>query len=453
MYVNLYVIISNLHKVMKHNVKIAPERRKDKAGNLIEKNVPLFADIRFLGTRVFYFTGYRIDADKFNNELQQAKKNSSGHEGKRTVQYNAINDRLKMIKAALELFFQGNDSATKQQVIDLLDDVCKKGDTPELESDETEFFPMFNKYHDVCKLSIVRKKKINSTINHWLRYEAARGLKITFESVTIDMLRDFERYLQNESARPKARNSKELVYSPKGINTIHSLMAVTRAFWNFARKELRQKGIEIHYPFGSDGYQVPGEVYGNPIYITSDERDILFRAELPSERLQRVRDIFVLQCLIGARVGDLCKLTKANVQSNAITYIPRKTKDGKPVNVTVPLHPKAVEILSRYNLPDGRLLPFITDQRYNDYLKELFRAVGINRIVTRLNPTSGEPEQVKICDIVSSHMARRAFIGNLYGKVDNGIISSMSGHVAGSKAFTRYYDVSKELQQNAINLL
>ena len=44
-------------------------------------------------------------------------------------------------------------------------------------------------------------------------------------------------------------------------------------------------------------------------------------------------------------------------------------------------------------------------------------------------------------------------MGNLYGKVDNGIISSMSGHVAGSKAFTRYYDVSKELQQDAINLL
>jgi hypothetical protein len=50
-------------------------------------------------------------------------------------------------------------------------------------------------------------------------------------------------------------------------------------------------------------------------------------------------------------------------------------------------------------------------------------------------------------------MARRAFIGNLYGKVDSGIISSMSGHIQGSKAFTRYYDVSTELQQQAINLI
>jgi integrase len=113
----------------------------------------------------------------------------------------------------------------------------------------------------------------------------------------------------------------------------------------------------------------------------------------------------------------------------------------------------ALEILSRYDYPDGRLLPFITDQRYNTYLKELFRKVEINRIVTRLNPTTGEPEQVKLSDIASSHMARRAFIGNLYGKVDSGIISSMSGHIQGSKAFTRYYNISQELQVKAINLI
>lgn len=438
---------------MKHSVKIAPEMRKDKAGNLIETNVPLFADIRFTGIRIFYFTGYRLDADKFNTEDQKAKKNSTGYEGKRPVQYNIINDRLKAIKAALELFFQGADTATKPQVIALLDDVCKKGVPTEQTADLSGFFPMFTYYHDVCKLSVGRTKRIITTMNHWQGYEAKRGVNLTFDSITVEVLRDFEKYLRTESTKPKAKNSTKKVLSPKGKNTIHNLIGLTRTFWNFARKEMKMQGINLHYPFGSEGYQVPGEIYGSPIYITSDERNILFRAELSSERLERVRDIFVLQCLIGARVGDLSKLTKANVQNNAITYIPRKTKEGKPVNVTVPLHPKAVEILSRYNLPDGRLLPFITDQRYNDYLKELFRDVGINRIVTRLNPTTGEPEQVKICDIVSSHMARRAFVGNLYGKVDNGIISSMSGHVAGSKAFTRYYDVSKQLQQDAISKL
>ena len=161
----------------------------------------------------------------------------------------------------------------------------------------------------------------------------------------------------------------------------------------------------------------------------------------------------IFQCLVGARVGDLCKLTKSNIDNGTLSYIPRKTKDDKPVVVTVPLSTKALEILKRYELPDGRLLPFISDQKYNKYLKDLFEEAKITRVITRLNPTTRKEEQVRICDIASSHMARRAFIGNLYGKVDSGIISSMSGHIQGSKAFTRYYDVSKELQQQAINLI
>ncbi|MFZ4414889.1 MAG: hypothetical protein ACOYOV_17515, partial [Bacteroidales bacterium] len=96
---------------------------------------------------------------------------------------------------------------------------------------------------------------------------------------------------------------------------------------------------------------------------------------------------------------------------------------------------------------------FITDQRYNEYLKELFEKVELTRTVTRQHPTTREPEQVRLCDIASSHMARRSFVGNMFGKIDSAIIASMSGHVANSKAFTRYYDVSKELQQQAINLI
>jgi integrase len=230
-----------------------------------------------------------------------------------------------------------------------------------------------------------------------------------------------------------------------------NILKITRTFWRYARNVLKDKGIQLHYPF--EDYKIKPEEYGEPIYINIDERNILFSAFLHSERLQRVRDMFVFQCLVGARVGDLCKLTKDNLYNNVLTYIPRKTKDGKPVPVRIPLHPMAIEILSRYDMPDGSLLPYITDQRYNEYLKELFEAVGLTRNVTRLNSKTRMPEVVRLCDIASSHMARRAFVGNLYGKVDNGIIGSMSGHIAGSKAFARYYKVSEDLQIDAINKL
>jgi integrase len=450
---------------MKYSVKIGPEKRKDKNGILISKNVPLFADIKFSGTRVFYFTGYRIDVgwdDKGKNSKdsywdstnEKVRKNRIGHEGKQEVKDNIINDRLDAIKAELTLFFREKTSTTKPEIISLLDNTCKKAVKTIEPSDKSEFFTMFDKYATISKFSAERKRLVKSIKNQWERFEAKRGITITFETVTLDLLRDFENYLANESTKSKANNKpEEQIKSPKGRNTIHKIMALNRAFWKFAKIEFKQQGKNIHSPFGEDGYMVPEESYGDPIYITKEERNILYNAKLDSERLQRVRDIFVFQCLIGARVGDLCQLTKANVQDGILTYIARKTKDKKPVAVNVPLSKNALEILSRYDLPDGRLLPFITDQRYNTYLKDLFRKVEINRTVTRLNPTTSEPEQVKICDIISSHMARRAFIGNLYGKVDSGIIGSMSGHIKGSKAFTRYYGVSAELQKQAIDLI
>ena len=79
---------------------------------------------------------------------------------------------------------------------------------------------------------------------------------------------------------------------------------------------------------------------------------------------------------------------------------------------------------------------------------------GIDRLVTILNPTTGEEEPVPINRVASSHLARRAFIGNLYKKVkDPNLVGSLSGHVEGSKAFARYRDIDDEMKKETVNLL
>jgi integrase len=155
---------------------------------------------------------------------------------------------------------------------------------------------------------------------------------------------------------------------------------------------------------------------------------------------------------VGARVGDLFNFTKSNVNNGTLTYIARKTKDKKPVTISIPLTEVAKAIINKYDLPDGRLLLFRSSIKYNEYLKDLFEKVELTRIVTRLNPTTREPENVRICDIASSHMARRTFIGNKYGKISDGVITSMTGHVSDSRSLVRYYDVSEELKRKALGI-
>ena len=56
--------------------------------------------------------------------------------------------------------------------------------------------------------------------------------------------------------------------------------------------------------------------------------------------------------------------------------------------------------------------------------------------------------------IASSHMARRTFIGNIYKKVkDPNMVSALSGHKEGSKAFARYRTIDDEMKKEMIGFL
>ena len=84
----------------------------------------------------------------------------------------------------------------------------------------------------------------------------------------------------------------------------------------------------------------------------------------------------------------------------------------------------------------------------------MLEIVGLDRMVTILNPKTRTEEKYKLYEIVSSHMARRSFIGNLYKQVqDPNLIGSMSGHVEGSRAFARYRQIDDDIKKNIISLL
>jgi len=100
------------------------------------------------------------------------------------------------------------------------------------------------------------------------------------------------------------------------------------------------------------------------------------------------------------------------------------------------------------------LLPFISQQKYNDAIKKVFELAEVTRIVTVINPTFREEEKKPINEVASSHLARRTFVGNLYKKVkDPNLVGSLSGHKEGSKAFTRYRDIDEEMKKELVNLL
>ena len=280
-----------------------------------------------------------------------------------------------------------------------------------------------------------------------------------------EMLSDIESYLRNEhalleeypsvfraipaSVDVKRRSPKP---QPRGNNTICAFFNKLRAFFNW----LNEKKITANNPFA--GYEgIVTEKYGTPFYISLEERNQIADFDLSKyPKLAIQRDIFVFQCCIGCRVSDLMKLTQNNIINGVVEYIPKKTRNERQDVVRVPLNARALALVEKYKGADrkGMLFPFISPQKYNDDIKEIFTLCGVTRLVTITDSVTGEEVQRPINEVASSHMARRTFVGNLYKQVkDPNLIASMSGHVEGSRAFNRYREIDDELKKEVVSLI
>ena len=202
-----------------------------------------------------------------------------------------------------------------------------------------------------------------------------------------------------------------------------------------------------------DDFEMPAERYGTPYYLTQEEREQLANADLP-KYIAIQRDIFIFQCLVGCRVSDLLQLTKNNINNGFLEYIADKTLKN-PKLIKVPLNEKAIALIQKYDSKiTNKLFPFISTQKYNDAIKQAAKIAGLNRIIQKYNSRTNTKEFAPLYEIISSHCARRTFIGILYKKTkDVNVIASMSGHVENSRAFSRYRAIDDDDKKELIDLL
>ena len=89
---------------------------------------------------------------------------------------------------------------------------------------------------------------------------------------------------------------------------------------------------------------MPSERYGSPTYITLDDVQKIYTVDISDFPLLAIqRDIFVFQCNVGCRIGDLLRLKKRNVINGAVEYIPAKTIKENVRTVVVQLNTIAQE--------------------------------------------------------------------------------------------------------------
>ena len=351
-------------------------------------------------------------------------------------------------------------------------------------------YDLAEEYLEKKRFSYDHAKAFRVLVRDLARYEAFKNKVLrekfawNIDKITKKDIEDFENYLRNEktlSEKYPKQFESILEQYPVEINVVHTFTKLQNRGENTIVKLKKKFKAFMQWLYETertsnrpfDGIKIGTEKYGVPFYLTKEERNLLADADIPAlweglddeekklcskfplKTLEVQRDIFVFQCLVGCRVGDLCTLTSKNITDGILEYVPSKTSDeDAPVKPRIPLNPCALKLVAKYNGvdKDGRLFPFISPQKYNDAIKAILMICGITRIVPVRNSTTGETEMKRICDVASSHMARRTFVGAAYKAVrDPNIIGKMSGHVEGSRAFNRYRQIDDDILKQTIS--
>lgn len=401
-------------------------------------------------------------------------------------------DELK--KTIIETYESNRDENVTSEWLQL---VCDKFVNPDKfivrAKEQKSFYVLAEEYIAKRKISYAHAKVFRVLMREVARFEGYLRAKepgyqnfvFDINTVTRKDIENFIEYLRHEyslsqenpdlykqllTEYPASVTKGNCKLEDRGENTVIKAAKRLKSLFLWFYEEEYTK----NRPF--DGINIGTEKVGTPYYITIDERNTIAETDLAAaydamseedrKGISKIhlpeygvqRDIFIFQCFIGCRVGDLLNLTPGNIVDGILTYTPHKTKDNgdQAVQARVPLHPKAMELVKKYEgvSKQGMLFPFISAQKYNDSIKKVFKMAGITRNVIIRNARTGENELVPIDTVASSHLARRTFIGNAYFKVsDPNLIGKMSGHVDGSRAFKRYRNIEDETLKSVINLI
>jgi site-specific recombinase XerD len=148
------------------------------------------------------------------------------------------------------------------------------------------------------------------------------------------------------------------------------------------------------------------------VFLSQDELNKIENISLSNSRLDRVRDIFLFSCYTGYAPVDACKLTNDNIIKDGYGNLWIKTERTKTnIKANVPILPSCQNIIDKYQGNQLTLLPKLSNQKMNAYLKEIADLCGIKKYLTYY---------------VSRHtFASTVTLGNGI-KIEN--VSSMMGH-------------------------
>ncbi len=257
-------------------------------------------------------------------------------------------------------------------------------------------------------------KKYRVIKNKLKRFEGYRKKQILIADINEDFKDEFEKYYVDQK------------YSR---NTIHREFVFVKTFCFHAR----YLGLKTHHHL--DSLKFDREEVKH-IYLSFDEINKIKEVELPHEYLENARDWLLISCYLGQRISDFMNFSSELVRNENDKYLLEFRQVKTKKLMTIPVSKEVREILGKRN---GEFPRAISDQKYNDYIKEVAKIAGLNEICEgkkRINVTPDKEKgsfrdvigKYEKWELITSHIGRRSFATNYYGKVPTTYLINITGH-------------------------
>lgn len=289
--------------------------------------------------------------------------------------------------------------------------------------------------HEMKQTSVLKYNVIKKKLQ---RFETSIKTRFEFKDINEKFKKSFVEYYKSQNYS-KNTMQRELVF----IKTVC--------------KHAKGMGIETHPQM--EGLKLEKEKVPK-IWLTFEELEEIGKLKDLLPHLENAKDWLIISCYTGQRVSDFMRFTSTMVRTEKGNRLLEFTQKKTDKNMTVPLHKKVLEVLDRKG---GEFPHAISDQKYNDYIKEVCKLAKINQLIEgkiSKNIEEDENKKKKIRrvfgtypkhELISSHVGRRSFSTNFYGTIPTTYLINVTGHTT-EGAFLNYLGKSnKDLAMEIIN--
>jgi integrase len=315
-------------------------------------------------------------------------------------------------KGDIELDLSNESKEPQKSLMDVFDEFVKESGTQNDWTDSTY-------------------EKFAAAKNHLKEFDST----LTFESLTESGLIVYVNYLRD------TRNMRN--------STIGKQLGFLKWFLRWSKK----KGYNNNIAFETFKPKLK-TTQKKVIFLTWAELTQLREYNIPETKkyLDRVRDVFLFQCFSGLRYSDVFNLRRSDVKENHIEVTTVKTADS----LIIELNDHSKAILNKYkniHFEHDKVLPVITNQKMNDYLKELAELAGIDEPIRETYYKGNEriDEITPKYALLGTHAGRRTFICNALSLgIPAQVVMKWTGH-SDYKAMKPYIDIADDIKANAMS--